>query len=254
MRKLDCQELRLLLDAFEDNELDGVTSLSVQEHLDACAACRAHRFWHAETHAALRRLRAATPGAPAVLREQVRNRLIARRSARWWPAAAAALTMVAGVTVWQALSAGAAEPMEFVRNHMASIEKPDHVELATADAAAAEAWLRKRLSFPFHVPRRPPAGFHLAGARLCSVARHKVAYLLYEQDDAKRPVSLFIGPPGACNPDGLTPVSAAGIALRRGDCDGTSVAAWETGGVSYVLAGDVSTPALLAYAAQEVAR
>jgi predicted anti-sigma-YlaC factor YlaD len=36
MLKLSCQEAQSLLDAFHDNELDGVNSLAVQEHLDEC--------------------------------------------------------------------------------------------------------------------------------------------------------------------------------------------------------------------------
>lgn len=254
MPKLECEEFRLLLDAFEDNELDGITSLSMQEHLDACAACRAHRFWHAEARATLRRLRADTPGAPAALRAQIRENRRARPAAWWRPATiAAGFALLAGIGFWHFRPAVAAEPMEFAQNHLTSLARPDRVKFATADAADAEAWLRERLEFPFQVPRLPPAGYHLAGARLCSVGRQKVAYLLFEGEgrDAEDPVSLFIGPAGTCRPGGLKLVPAARITLRQGDYDGTSVATWEAGGAAYVLAGKIATPVLLAYIAQE---
>src|SRR5438477_1394500 len=38
---MTCDEVRQLLDAHVDGELDAVTSLGVQQHLDACAGCSA---------------------------------------------------------------------------------------------------------------------------------------------------------------------------------------------------------------------
>ncbi len=253
MPRLECDDFRLLLDAFDDNELDGVTSLSVQEHLDMCAECRAHRFWHAEARAALRRLRAGAPDAPPALRTRVREQLRPRPASWWRPAAAAAAVVVflAGLAGWHFRPVTAAQAMEFARNHLSSLERPDRVQFATADAAAAEIWLRGRLAFSLHVPRQPPAGYQLAGVRLCSVGRVKVAYLLFEGSKAERPLSLFIGPADTCPTDGLKSVPGARFALRRGDCDGTWLAAWETKDAAYVLAGEVPTPTLLAYAAQE---
>ncbi len=250
MPRLECDDFRLLLDAFEDNELDGVTSLSVQEHLDMCAECRAHRFWHVEARAALRRLRADTPGAPVALRTRIRESLRSR-PASWWRPAAAGFVFLAGLAAWHFRPVTAAQPMEFARNHLSSLERPDRVEFATAAAAAAEGWLRERLAFPLHVPRRPPAGYQLAGVRLCSVGRVKVAYLLFEGSGEARPLSLFIGPAGSCPTAGLAPVPGARLALRRGDCEGTVLAAWEARGAAYVLAGDVPTSSLLAYTMQE---
>lgn len=254
MPKLDCGEARTLLDAFDDNELDGVTSLAVQEHLEGCTECRAQRPWQAETRAALRRLRARTPGAPARLRSAWPRRPATGRLRRLRRGVAAALVFVAGVTAWQVWPAGAAEPMAFAQNHAASQERPDAVKFATADAAMAEAWLLGQLPYAFQVPRRAPEGFELAGARLCSVGSHRVAYLRYRRSGADGTLSLFIGPPGACGRDGLEALPGAGPALRRGQCGGTAVAAWEAAGATYVLAGAIAGPALAAYAQQEVAR
>lgn len=253
MQQLDCGELRRLLDAFEDNELDGVTSLSVQEHLDGCAGCRAHRFWHAEMRASLGRLRNRTPGAPSELRQRVRRDLAPpRRAARWLAGAAAAVLALAAAGLWLARPLNAAEPMAFARNHLTSLEMPDRVRFTTDSAGAAEAWLRQRLSFSVEVPRQPPAGFQLAGARVCSVDGRKVAYLLYDSDDSRPPVSLYIGPPGACKPVGLLPIPATGAAVvRRGECDGVAVAAWESAESAYVLTGDLPPSVIVEYAQRE---
>ncbi|HEY5552646.1 MAG TPA: zf-HC2 domain-containing protein [Opitutaceae bacterium] len=252
MPKLDCDDFLSLLDAFEDNELDGVTSLSAQEHLDACAACRARRFWHAEARASLRRLRSETPGAPETLRARAQTGIRARRRHWWRPlAAAAALVVAAGAGYLATRPAAEVEPMEYALNHLATLGRTDRVKFPTTNAAEAEAWLGARLGFPLNVPRQPPAGYRLAGARLCSVGGFKVAYLLFEGDASKQPLSLFIAPSGACQPGGLAPVPGARFALRTGDCDGTPVAAWEGRDAIYVLAGDVGLPALLAFTSQE---
>jgi predicted anti-sigma-YlaC factor YlaD len=56
MPKLNCQEAQNLLEAFHDNELDGVSSLAVQEHLDECPYCRRQWRWLCEVEASLQRL------------------------------------------------------------------------------------------------------------------------------------------------------------------------------------------------------
>lgn len=248
MPRLDCDDARALLGAFEDDELDGVTSLAVQTHLEGCAACRAHRAWDGETRAALRRLRDRETGAPTALRMAVRRRT-RRPRARW--AAVAGLAVLAGIGGWSLRPAGAAEPREFVHNHVASLHRPDAVHFATTDATTAEAWLLGQLPFALHLPRQAPPGYRLAGVRLCAVGRQRVGYALY-RGEADEAVSLFIGPAGACTPTGLEAVSGAAGGLRQGACGGTPVAAWEAGGMSFVVAGALGAPELRAFAQQEV--
>ena len=71
MPKLNCQEAQNLLEAFHDNELDGVTSLSVQEHLDGCPDCRRQWRWLCEVEASLQRLTESTPSPNQDLRRRV---------------------------------------------------------------------------------------------------------------------------------------------------------------------------------------
>src|SRR5262249_15529821 len=71
MPKLNCQEAQNLLEAFHDNELDGVSSLAVQEHQDECPYCR--RQWRClcEVEASLQRLSESTPSATQGLRRRI---------------------------------------------------------------------------------------------------------------------------------------------------------------------------------------
>ena len=71
MPKLNCQEAQNLLEAFHDNELDGLNSLSVQEHLDECPDCRRQWRWLCEVEASLQRLSESTPSATQDLRRRI---------------------------------------------------------------------------------------------------------------------------------------------------------------------------------------
>jgi predicted anti-sigma-YlaC factor YlaD len=69
--KLSCQEAQVLLEAFHDNELDSVNSLSVQEHLNDCPDCRRHWRWLCEVEASLQRLNETVPSPSPDLRLRV---------------------------------------------------------------------------------------------------------------------------------------------------------------------------------------
>jgi len=71
MPKLNCQEVQNLLEAFHDNELDGVNSLLVQEHLDGCPDCCRQWRWLCEVEASLQRLNELTPLANPDLRRRI---------------------------------------------------------------------------------------------------------------------------------------------------------------------------------------
>src|SRR5262249_7829009 len=71
MPKLNCQEAQNLSEEFHDNELDGVSSLAVQEHLDECPDCRRQWRWLCEVEASLQRLSESTPSANSDLRRRI---------------------------------------------------------------------------------------------------------------------------------------------------------------------------------------
>ena len=71
MPKLNCREAQNLLEAFHDNELDGVNSLLAQEHLDECPDCRRQWRWLCEVEASLNRLSESPPSATQDLRRRV---------------------------------------------------------------------------------------------------------------------------------------------------------------------------------------
>ncbi len=247
MRKLSHEEAETLLEAFQENELDAVTSLAVQEHLDLCPLCRQSLRWNAETDASLRRLVEATPPASAALRRSILN--IADRDGRWpWARArklALAAALVALLGIGSLVIFKPAHPpgvMPFVEDHLRTLAKPDAVELATSDPRAAEAWLGERLPFGVRAPAAP--GYRLLGARLCRIGGEPVALLLYEHAGEK--LSCFISARSQTALHGFDSDAPHGIKL--GACEGRNVAAWDAPGAGYVLVGGVSREALVAFA------
>ncbi|HEX9783817.1 MAG TPA: zf-HC2 domain-containing protein [Opitutaceae bacterium] len=254
METPDCTNITRLLEAFDDNELDAVTSFAVQEHLEICPHCRARHAWAREVRASLGRVRSTDPAAPSALHARIHRELEGWRWRRrlTQTAAVAAALIVAGLLAfqWMTRPTAANVPMEFVRNHHASLQRPDAVKFSSADVGAVEAWLREQLPFAVTIPGRSPSGYQLAGARLCEVAGNKVGYLLYSAS-GQPPVSLFVSRRDAYDLREL-PMAATEqeIKIRCGECDGTTVAAWDAGEVTYVAAGDIAETSMLAFAHQ----
>ncbi len=252
MKTPECESVRRLLDAFEANELDGVTSMQVQEHLDACADCRREWQWLQETDASLARVRATAPSAPASLRQKIEGRR-RRLQLTMWTARAAAIAVLAllmGTGGWAWHRHSPKDPMPFVVSHLKHTVGAEPLGIATADAEAAKRWLDAKLPFQIAAPQLPPAGFRLAGACLCLVNDRRVGMLVYT-DNTGRQLSLFVGASGDCLTKGTTArLTAGNRTVHILDCEGTPLAAWEEASNSYLLAGELPRERLLAFASQ----
>ncbi len=256
MRKLDCGETQNLLDAFADNALDGVTSLAVQDHLDACVHCRRHWQWNKELTGSLRRLAEATPSADASLRDSIfatpEKNLIGFVPQLWRRPVAAAILLVllmgsAALFLWKP-SAPAA--MDFVRDHVVAHQPDDVHYLAANDPIQVQDWLADRLRASFVIPKQAPDGFRLAGVRICRMGTAPVAQVMYEKGGHR--LSFYLTEQSLEPLCGLdhSERHAAGpsAAVRTGECEGKPLAVWSRADRSYVLVGDVSPEELLALA------
>ncbi|CAN5775468.1 hypothetical protein BH20VER1_BH20VER1_07690 [soil metagenome] len=255
MRKLSCEEAVPLLEAFQDNELDGVASLAVQEHVEQCPRCAQRLRWNAETGASLLRLAEGTPSASRAFRARMLALDGAAPRTAFVRVRKRVLAMAAGIVLLLAIgsviylrNAEARDVMRFVENHTATLEQGAAVDFQTADAAEAEEWLRLRLPFTPVVPR--PAGYRLLGARLCHIGNRPVAFLLYEHEG--RQLSCFISADSQRRLRGFD--ATAGNRVRLGTCEGKNVATWDAGHSGYVLVGDVPRESLLAFASQSAPR
>ncbi|MFN2507897.1 MAG: anti-sigma factor [Chthoniobacterales bacterium] len=254
MRKLTCPEAEPLLEAFQANELDGVTSLAVQEHVEECPLCQNLMRWNAEVDASLQRLSEATPAASSALRERVLG--IGRNERHVIPAvfrhralalAAAIIGLLVVASLLHSWTGRAPDAMAFVQNHIQTLANAQPVEFRTSDPAEAEEWLRTRVPFAPAVPRAD--GSRLVGARLCQIESRPVAFLLYERDG--KPLSCFISADSQRRLRGFDTTAANRV--RLGTCEGKNVAAWDAHHAGYVLVGDVPRESLVAFASQSAA-
>ena len=202
---MNCQETRVLLHAFLDDELDPVRSLDVQSHLDACPDC-------AREHAAHRSLRAALRDealyfrSPAGLENRVRAALgsrgaIERRAGwldgvgalvrmrwAWLPAGAtAALLAVTVITIWRfgaPPSGRMADNLlgrEVVASHVRSLMAGHLTDVPSSDHHTVKPWFNGRLDFSPPVKDLAAQGFALVGGRLDYLAGRPVAALVYQR-------------------------------------------------------------------------
>lgn len=253
MPKLECAETQNLLDAFADNALDGITSLAVQDHLDACAHCRVHWQWSKELAASLDRLAMATPSADAYLRTNAlaNPHAISKKSffeivPRLRRRLAAAAILIALIAGGAALFLRGSTPaaMDFVRNHT---EFSGNEYLDTSDLAEARNWIAGRLRGPATIPREPPEGFRLAGVRICRMTGDPVAQIIYRHGDQR--ISFYLTDSFPEPLRGLDhAVRERGSLVWTGECEGRHLAVWNQSNRSYVLVGDIPPGDLLALA------
>jgi anti-sigma factor RsiW len=254
MSKLNCQEAQILLEAFHDNELDGVSSLLVQEHLDECPDCRRQWRWLCEVEVSLQRLSESTPSAP----EDLRRRILRRTSSQASPVlrffrAHVRLTSVSALALLLAIAATItlkeetpADVMLFVRDSAKMAQNAAPGDLRTSNPKEAEERLKQHLGFAPPVPN--PSGFKLTGVRCCHINRESVGLLLFERNGQQ--LSCYIGRSSMIALRGFDDVTREGIKL--GTCEGRHIAAWGAGNVSYLMVSDLTKGALLAVANEVV--
>jgi len=250
MPKLNCQEVQNLLEAFHDNELDGVNSLLVQEHLDGCPDCCRQWRWLCEVEASLQRLNELTPLANPDLRRRVRqlasrqpSPVIAFFRTHMRLAGVSALAMLFALGVIITLKERApADVMLFVRDSVKMAEKAAPVDLRTSNTEEAEQWLKQHMGFAPTVP--DPSGFKLVGARSCHINREPVGLLLFEHDGQR--LACYVRRASMTALRGFDEATPQGIKL--GTCEGRHVVAWDAGDISYLLVADLPKDALLAVA------
>jgi anti-sigma factor RsiW len=254
MPKLSCKEAQALLDAFHDNELDNVSSLSVQQHLENCPDCRRHWRWLCEVEASLQRLNDTVPLPSPDLRSRLTRRPVKQSSPlvaffrarrRLAGVASFALLLALGIFIMLSEKTGA-DVMLFVRDSAEVTQNGAPLELRSSNTEAAEQWIRQQIGFAPAI--RTPSGFRLVGARSCHINGEPVGYLLFERNGQR--IACYVSRSSMTALHGYDGTTSEGIKL--GACEGRQVAAWDAGYTSYLLVSDLTKDVFIA-AASEVA-
>jgi len=242
---MNCTDVRPLLHAHSDGELDLLRSVEVDRHVKSCAAC-------ARAENALRALRSAvkTSGlpyrAPDSLRDEVRRVVIGTKERpkerprsfewsgllRWFALGATAIAAVVLVLLLGSDSAGERVASEVITAHVRSLMADHLTDVASSDQHTVKPWFSGKLDFAPNVKDLAAQGFPLAGGRLDFIDGRPVAALVYRRN--KHVINVFIWPVG----------SVRAMKVKEKNLRGYSVVNRESNGLHYCLISDLNSAEL----------
>jgi anti-sigma factor RsiW len=242
---MKCDESRIYLPAYLDDELDVAETLHVQKHLAGCAECRQAQKEYLALRAALQDadLR-ADPSAgfakrvKSTVRRAARDEVRSSRSAwlerfRWLPAAAAVLIIAAVSSLFlsqrlqssrQQLIAGAV-----VAGHIRSLQADHLVDVPSSDRHTVKPWFQGKLDFSPPVPDLSDLGWTLIGARVDYVESRPVAALVYQR--RKHNINVFLWPNHGAADDAVKQESAR---------QGYQILHWSSADMTYWVVSDLN--------------
>jgi len=241
------ENIRELLHAYVDGELDLANARETERHLEGCAVCRG-------TEKAIRELRSAVTSeaiayrAPAHLRRNVRAAL--RREAKstrqslspWlmFATGAAFAAMILGFVLFQTTRAARTEAIvdQVVANHVRSLLAAQLVDVVSSDQHTVKPWFDGKIDFAPEVRDLAGDGFPLVGGRLDYLDGKTVAALVYQRN--KHPINLFITPTATNRSTTTTPT----LTSRRG----YNILAWINNGMKYWAVSDLNQGELREFA------
>ena len=231
------ENIRELLHAYVDGELDLANARDTERHLQNCADCRG-------TERVIRELRSALTSdapayrAPAHLRRNVRAALrreakSSRQSLSPWlmfATGAALAALIVGFALFQTTRATRTDAIvdQVVANHVRSLLAVQLVDVVSSDQHTVKPWFDGKIDFAPQVHDLAAKGFPLVGGRLDYLDGKTVAALVYQRN--KHEINLFITPAPTNRSTSPT------VTSRRG----YNVVAWTNDGMKYWAVSDLN--------------
>jgi len=231
------ENIRELLHAYVDGELDLANARETERHLASCADCRG-------IEKAIRELRgvltseATAYRAPAYLRRSVRAALrreekSTRRPLPPWlmfATGAAFAAVILGFVLFQTTRTVRSDAIvdQVVANHVRSLLAAQLVDVVSSNQHTVKPWFDGKIDFAPEVRDLSASGFPLVGGRLDYLDGKTVAALVYQRN--KHPINLFITPATASRSTSST------VTTRRG----YNVVSWTNSGMSYWAVSDLN--------------
>jgi len=241
---MNCQQARLLIDAYADGELGASEIVEIERHFQQCPGC--DLAWRN-----LRGLRSAIKqdalffAAPTELRQRVKAglRSAVEPASLWRPRIWNWLTGATGACLAAALAMALILPSErqrlsreIVSSHIRSLMAEHLVDVASGDQHAVKPWFNGKLDFSPPVKDLKPRGFPLVGGRLDYLGGRSVSALVFQRQ--KHIINLFIWP--ATEKES----SPAALVAEKG----YSAIHWSDGGMAFWAVSDLNQKELMEFA------
>ncbi len=190
---MNCLEVRRLLHAYIDAELDTENNLEIEQHLQNCEGCSRHYKHYLALRTAIRE-GSLYFSPPELLQRSVRfsvrqatqsARVAGRLSWRSLSVAAALLFVLFGVwgllQWWSASSSPASNTLaqEVLDSHIRSLLSNHLVDITSSDESTVKPWFTGRLGFSPPVINLNAWGYPMLGGRLDYLDNHMAAAVVY---------------------------------------------------------------------------
>ena len=192
-------EIRELLHAYADGELDLINSREIAQHLRTCEECRGAEE---QIRALSQALTSDAPSyrTPAHLRRKIRAAV--RREAKektfspWLAFAVGAACAVIAIAIvsFQTTHVSRENAIvdQVIANHVRSLLAAHLVDIASSDQHTVKPWFDGKIDFAPDVHDFATSGFPLVGGRLDYLDSKTVVALVYQRN--KHPINVFIVP------------------------------------------------------------
>jgi anti-sigma factor RsiW len=242
---MDCDEVRCILDAYIDGELDLTRQLDVETHLRGCVTCK-DAAEDIANFCSLVRTNATFYKGPPELKAKIRAALREESKPRFqWCSqlslplsyAAAALVLSFGLAwTWRTFSPGNDQELiaQAIVNHARSLIAVHRVDVASSDQHTVRPWFTGKLDYSPPVVDLAQAGYLLIGGRIDMLDQRPVAAIVYQHGDHF--INLFVWP-----------VSDRKIDLNVRSERGYHFCGWNKAGLNYLCISEVNSLALEAF-------
>ncbi len=247
---MTCEDTRIYLAAYLDNELDVAGCIDVQRHLVDCQACNRVREQEISLRMALRNADMyASPSPEFAARLQAMVRGAAKQEARseriWWSASLrwAAAALVVAIVLGALLVAnslrGSRQKLiaaDVFASHMRSLEASHLVDVPSSDRHTVKPWFQGKLDFSPPVPDLSRLGWPLMGGRLDYIDNRTVAALVYQS--GKHNINVFVWPNRG----------RTGDTIEQENAQGYEILHWSGADMTYWVISDLNRAELLDFA------
>jgi len=205
---MNCQQIRPLLQAHHDGELDAANTIQVDQHLADCPQCFAFLRNLGTTRLMLRDDALRYKASPdlrrnirAALANAARSEEPPKSHRSVWPRiglAAAAAVLLSSIFVLQPSRPDDRLLAEVTSSHVRSLMVAHLTDVTSTDQHTVKPWFEGKLDYAPPVKDLRDSGFPLIGGRLDYLSGRPVAALVYARQ--KHFINVFVWPadkPGA---------------------------------------------------------